>query len=65
MDRDELIAHLAEILAGLQVPVSLRMNLGAAQAPLLILFDDAGFGWKSAETFEDYLRTQLGEVTPR
>jgi hypothetical protein len=59
MDRDELIARLAQILAGLQVPVSLRMNLGTAQQPLLAVFDDSGFGWKTGEHFEDYLRRRL------
>jgi hypothetical protein len=56
---DELIKQMARILAGLQVPLSMRMPLGEAIDPYQLVLDDAGFGWKSAEDFERYLRQVL------
>jgi hypothetical protein len=58
MDGEQLITNLAQILAGLQVPLS-RVNLGAAQEPLLAVLDDVGLGWATVETLEGYLRERL------
>lgn len=59
MTPDELIKQMAEILSGLQVPLSMGMPLGAAIEPYQAVLNDAGFGWKSAEDFESYLRQRL------
>jgi hypothetical protein len=59
VNRDKLIARLAQLLAGLQVPVSMSMPLGTADDPARELMADAGFGWKNVEDFERYLRKTL------
>jgi hypothetical protein len=59
--RDELITALAELLAGLQVPVSMEMPLGKATAAWTMLHAHlAGFGWKRAADYEEALRRELG-----
>ena len=64
MDRDELIAQLALVLAGLQVPLSLPgsdMRLGTAREPYVKLLSELpGFGWRDAADFEAGLREVLG-----
>jgi hypothetical protein len=60
MTRDELIADMAAVISGLQVPVSLGMNIGKARDPWGRIFDSTGFGWKDAETIEAWLRETLG-----
>jgi hypothetical protein len=57
--RDELIRNLAEVLAGLQVPMSLGLPLGTAKAPWAAIHDETGFGWHAAEDYESYLTTVL------
>lgn len=60
MDRDTLIETLAQVLAGLQAPLSLGGGLlGTADAPLRQVLMDSGFGWRTAEEFETYLRERL------
>jgi len=52
MTREEFIRHVAALVAGLQVPVSLmpRDRFGAAYEPWEALFRDAvGFGWANKE----------------
>ena len=49
---------LAKLLAGLQVPLSLGLPLGTADAPYRELLDAMpGFGWRTAEDFEEELET--------
>jgi hypothetical protein len=61
-NRDELIHDLAEILAGLQVPLSMDGRiLGAAAAPYRQILRDSGYGWRGSEDFEEYLRDRLDE----
>jgi hypothetical protein len=64
MTRDEKIRSLAEVLAGLQVPLSISGELGhkilgAADEPFRTLLRDVGFGWHDADDFEEYLRDGL------
>jgi hypothetical protein len=54
MTRDERVQALAELLAGLQVPLSIGI-LGAAQEPYRRLLNDVpGFGWRTADDFRPY-----------
>lgn len=60
MNREELIAALGKMLAGLQVPLSLGgPRLGAAAEPYREILRDSGFGWRDADEFADYLRRRL------
>ncbi len=64
MTREELTRALAEVIAGLQVPVSLGMNLGAAREPWGKLFDELhGFGWTTADELEAALNDKLAGQT--
>jgi hypothetical protein len=54
MTRDDLLNDLAELLAGLQVPLSLNgpVMLGAGCEPYRRILDGLpGFGWRGAEDF--------------
>lgn len=60
-ERDELVRDLAQLMAGLAVPVSMEMPLGragpawsAVHARLIVA------GWASAEDYEARLREALG-----
>lgn len=58
--RDRLIANLARLLAGLAVPVSMQMPLGAATAAWSELHGQLiRFGWASADDYETALRDVL------
>lgn len=57
--REEIIGLVAQVLAGLQVPVSMAMPLGAAREPWEVLSDRAGFGWREVETYAEMLRREL------
>lgn len=60
MTRDEFIKEVAQLLAGLQVPVSMEMPLGAAIAPWTQLHRGLhGFGWASADDYETHIRKVL------
>jgi hypothetical protein len=47
--------NLAKLLAGLQVPLSIGVPLGAADEPYRELLGDSGFGWRNADDFENWL----------
>ncbi len=60
--RAEVVRDLAEVLAGLQVPVSMGMPLGAAREPWGRLDDRlVGFGWHDADDFEAALLEALAQ----
>jgi hypothetical protein len=59
--RDEVIRDLAELVADLQVPISMHdMGLAKAQQPWTRLKDRlVGFGWTDADDLEAKLREIL------
>lgn len=64
MERPELVDLLAEILAGLQVPLSISAEagfcvLGAAEEPYCRLLAETGFGWRTKEDFVAVLEEGL------
>jgi hypothetical protein len=61
MTREELIAALANVLAGLQVPLSIdgKVMLGAANEPYREILAEVGFGWHNAEQFQEWLTQTL------
>jgi hypothetical protein len=60
--RDEVIRGLAELLAGLAVPVSLGMPLGTARDAWGSVHGQlAGLGWYDADKYEAALREALAE----
>lgn len=67
MTRDELIENIAKVMAGLQVPMSMHMPLGAAIEPWSDLHTALiGFGWATKEMWEESLREILDDdVTDR
>lgn len=61
MTRAECITAVAELLAGLQVPVSMNMPLGTATEPFHELHVALkGFGYATAEEYEAALEVILG-----
>ena len=56
MTREETVAEIAKLIAGLAVPVSLGMGrdglLGAAYAPWQRLYDEFGGSWARADEIE-------------
>lgn len=65
MTSDEALDDLAELLAGLQVPLSLGHGLlGAADEPYRRLLGELGFGWRDAEEFRAGLVELLGIELP-
>lgn len=58
MTKDEFIATVAKVLAGLQVPASMGM-LGTAREPWAKLHELAGMGWHDAEEYEQAIREVL------
>ena len=61
MTRDECIAEMSRLLAGLALPVSIGVPTGAVKAPWGALHDGLiGFGWATAEQYEARLRDVLG-----
>jgi hypothetical protein len=61
MDRDQLVRAVAELIAGLAVPVSMEMPLGRAGVAWTALHSDlAVFGWATAEEYETAIRGKLG-----
>lgn len=59
MTRDECIQELAKLLAGLQVPLSLGLPLGAAREPLIALYEQVPWGWSDISDFEKMLKEKL------
>jgi hypothetical protein len=60
LSRDEMIKDMAKLLAGLQVPVSMGMPLGAAKDPWVRLHRGLhAFGWAGAEDYEAEIREVL------
>ncbi|HEY1700832.1 MAG TPA: hypothetical protein VGG75_14065 [Trebonia sp.] len=60
MTKEEMIAAMAELIAGLQVPMSMSMPLGAAKDPWTRLHRGLhGFGWATAEDYEHAIRAVL------
>lgn len=55
MNRAELVTELSRLMAGLQVPISLGMQLGVARESWVKIADATGFGWRNAEDFEAQL----------
>jgi hypothetical protein len=57
MDKDALVRNMAQLIAGLAVPVSLEMPLGAAGPAWAELHNGlVGFGWHSADDYEAAIR---------
>lgn len=63
MTKDEIITAIAEVLAGLQVPVSMGMPLGAAEQPWRNLHNELPSGWHEVAEYETMLRTRL-DIAP-
>lgn len=61
MTRDEMITAVAEVLAGLQVPVSMGMPLGQAEQPWRNLHGELPSGWHKTAEYEAMLRDKLTE----
>lgn len=63
MSRAELIAALAKLLTGLNVPVSLGLPLGVAREAFDTIHADRSFpfGWADAEQVESWLNDRLSE----
>lgn len=60
MDRETMIKEMGKLMAGLAVPVSLGAPLGAAREAWGTLHSGLrGFGWASAEQYEDEIRRVL------
>lgn len=59
MTREECIHELAKLLAGLQVPLSLGVPLGAAREPLTELYSQLPWGWADESAFEQMLKEKL------
>ena len=58
MTRDELIRYIAEIVEGLQVPISMSMPLGTADAPIRELMN-LNHGWATIAEREETIREIL------
>lgn len=59
--RDRLIHNMAELMAGLAVPVSMPMPLGKARQAWTELHSQLhAFGWASADQYEKEIRRELG-----
>lgn len=57
------VAVLADLVAGLQAPLSIGVPLGAAERPLRELLRRTGFGWKDSDEIEAWLtRVVEGKV---
>jgi hypothetical protein len=53
MTKDEFIRNVAQLLAGLQVPVSMEMPMGTATVAWTELHRGLhGFGWATADDYE-------------
>lgn len=63
MTRDEFVNDVAALIAGLQVPVSLGMPLGAATEPWRRLKNaTVAVGWSDADEVAEGIRRILEEV---
>jgi hypothetical protein len=66
MTRDDLISAMAELMAGLAVPVSLGLPLGRAGVAWTELHGGLiGFGWSQPEDYEAKIREVLGASARR
>lgn len=65
MTKDEFVAEVAKLVAGMQAPVSLAPHtlFGAAYEPWEKLYSQAngGFGWTNAEKCEEAFRKILAD----
>lgn len=59
MNSDETIRDLAQVLQGLQVPMSMGMPLGTATEPWRRLHHEVGPGWHDTDQIESKLRELL------
>lgn len=60
IEREDLIRNMAVLIAGLQVPVSMEMPLGAAGPAWIELHRGLhGFGWAQASDYEAKIREVL------
>jgi hypothetical protein len=60
VSRDEFITNVAQLLAGLQVPVSMEVPLGTAAPAWTALHRSLyGFGWAEAADYEAAIRKIL------
>jgi hypothetical protein len=66
MEREEFIEATAALIAGMAVPVSLEMKLGAA-TPAWVQLHHAliGFGWASREEYARAIRKLLADTDPK
>jgi hypothetical protein len=60
LDQDEFVRTVAELVAGLGVPMSQYMPLGSAREPWAKLYHLGGPGWQDADRLEQVLREGLG-----
>ena len=62
-EQDAMVRDIAELIAGLAVPVSLGMGrdglLGVAYEPWQRLYNSVGGGWSSADEIEQRLRDRI------
>lgn len=59
-NKDEFIRNIAQLLAGLQVPISMELPLGTATVAWTELHRSLhGFGWATAEDYEREIREVL------
>ena len=62
MTKDELIRTLAQLVSGLQVPLSIGVPLGAANQPYRDILSGLKLGgWQDVDQFETALRSKLNE----
>jgi hypothetical protein len=60
MTRDEILAAIGAVLAGLQVPISVGMPLGAATDPWRKLHEQlVDFGWADSDQYTEALKREL------
>ena len=62
MTKEGFARTVAELVAGLQVPVSMSASLGAGKEPWeqLLTLGNHGFGWTDAATLEQVFREVIG-----
>lgn len=59
--KEQLINNMAQLIAGLAVPVSMQMPLGKATAAWSELHSQlVGFGWATADDYAEAIRKVLG-----
>jgi hypothetical protein len=61
MERDTALDLIAQVLSGLEVPMSLSMPLGTAREPWAELHAEAGFGYLNVEDYRKMLDRVLSD----